>query len=50
LKSGSNNLIIAGFTDERGTPDYNRGLGERRAQAVREALIAPAPTPEKSRP
>ncbi len=40
LKSDSNNLIIAGFTDERGTPEYNRGLGERRAQAVREALIA----------
>ena len=39
MKSGSNTLIIAGFTDERGTPDYNRGLGERRAQAVREALI-----------
>lgn len=33
------NIIIAGFTDERGTPEYNRGLGERRAQAVREALI-----------
>jgi peptidoglycan-associated lipoprotein len=39
LKSASNTLIIAGFTDERGTPEYNRGLGERRAQAVREALI-----------
>ena len=39
LKSGGNNVIIAGFTDERGTPEYNRGLGERRAQAVREALI-----------
>ena len=39
LKSASNTLIIAGFTDERGTPDYNRGLGERRAQVVREALI-----------
>ena len=39
MKSGSGTLIIAGFTDERGTPDYNRGLGERRAQAVREALI-----------
>ncbi len=32
-------IIIAGFTDERGTEEYNRGLGERRAQAVREALI-----------
>jgi peptidoglycan-associated lipoprotein len=32
-------VIIAGFTDERGTPEYNRGLGERRALAVREALL-----------
>jgi peptidoglycan-associated lipoprotein len=40
LKSGGATLIIAGFTDERGTPEYNRGLGERRAQAVREALIS----------
>ena len=39
LKSAGNNVIIAGFTDERGTPEYNRGLGERRAQTVREALI-----------
>jgi peptidoglycan-associated lipoprotein len=39
MKSGGNTLIIAGFTDERGTPEYNRGLGERRAQTVREALI-----------
>jgi len=39
LSSGSDRLIIAGFTDERGTQEYNRGLGERRAQAVRQALI-----------
>jgi peptidoglycan-associated lipoprotein len=39
MKSAPNTVIIAGFTDERGTPEYNRGLGERRAQAVREALI-----------
>ena len=39
MQSGGNSVIIAGFTDERGTPEYNRGLGERRAQAVREALI-----------
>jgi len=39
MKSESNTIIIAGFTDERGTPEYNRGLGERRAQAVREALM-----------
>lgn len=39
LRGGGQTIIIAGFTDERGTPEYNRGLGERRAQAVREALI-----------
>jgi len=38
-RSNSNSIIIAGFTDERGTPEYNRGLGERRALTVREALI-----------
>ena len=40
VRSASSTLIIAGFTDERGTEEYNRGLGERRAQAVREALIS----------
>jgi peptidoglycan-associated lipoprotein len=39
MRSANNSIIIAGFTDERGTPEYNRGLGERRAQAVREAVI-----------
>ena len=39
LSSGSERMIIAGFTDERGTQEYNRGLGERRAQSVRQALI-----------
>lgn len=37
---GGSTIIIAGFTDERGTPEYNRGLGERRALTVREELIA----------
>ena len=39
LQSGSSSIILAGFTDERGTPEYNRGLGELRAQSVRQALI-----------
>jgi peptidoglycan-associated lipoprotein len=39
MRSSKNEVIIAGFTDERGTEEYNRGLGERRALAVREALI-----------
>ncbi len=40
LQQSNSQIIIAGFTDERGTAEYNRGLGERRAQSVREALIA----------
>ncbi len=39
MQEGSPQIIIAGFTDERGTAEYNRGLGDRRAGAVREALI-----------
>ncbi len=39
MRGFSNDVIIAGFTDERGTDEYNRGLGERRAQAVRSELI-----------
>jgi len=31
-------LRLEGHTDERGSPEYNIGLGERRAQAVRRAL------------
>jgi len=38
MRSAGNTIIIAGFTDERGTEEYNRGLGEKRALAVREAL------------
>ena len=40
MKDGSSEIIIAGFTDERGTAEYNRGLGDRRAGAVRESLIS----------
>ena len=39
MKGQGGQLIIAGFTDERGTAEYNRGLGEKRAQAVRSWLI-----------
>lgn len=40
LKGTGRTVIVAGFTDERGTEEYNRSLGEKRALAVREALIA----------
>jgi peptidoglycan-associated lipoprotein len=32
-------LMIEGNCDERGTEEYNRALGERRALAVRQALV-----------
>jgi peptidoglycan-associated lipoprotein len=32
-------ILIEGHCDERGTPEYNRALGERRATALREYLI-----------
>jgi peptidoglycan-associated lipoprotein len=39
LKADSNTkLLIEGNCDERGTEEYNRALGERRALAAREAL------------
>lgn len=33
-------ILIEGHTDERGTEEYNRALGERRALSVREKLLA----------
>ena len=35
----SDKVLIAGNCDERGTEEYNRALGERRALAARQALI-----------
>ena len=32
-------ITIEGHCDERGTPEYNLGLGERRALIAREYLI-----------
>ena len=40
LASNSNLKVrLEGNTDERGTREYNIGLGERRAQSVRRALL-----------
>ena len=39
MRGNSKNLIVEGYTDERGTAEYNRALGERRAQACREELV-----------
>ena len=32
-------MRLEGHTDERGSREYNIGLGERRAQAVKRALL-----------
>lgn len=34
------NIVVAGYADERGTAEYNLALGQKRAQAVRDQLIA----------
>lgn len=48
LKSdASAKLLIEGHCDERGTEEYNRSLGERRALAVREALANQGVDPQR---
>src|SRR5204863_3527763 len=40
LKSNSTDAVrVEGHCDERGTEEYNRSLGERRALALREELV-----------
>jgi len=36
--NSANAVLVEGHCDERGTDEYNRSLGERRAGAIREAL------------
>jgi peptidoglycan-associated lipoprotein len=38
--NGQRKLTIEGHCDERGTAEYNLGLGERRAKAVKDYLLA----------
>ncbi len=39
-EDGATDLLVEGHCDERGTEEYNRALGERRALALRELLVA----------
>ena len=39
LKSNTKKLLVEGHCDERGTAEYNRALGERRAQSARDELV-----------
>lgn len=45
----SDKLLIEGNCDERGTEEYNRALGERRALAAREALARAGIDPSRIR-
>lgn len=47
MKQEGKNVILAGFTDERGTEEYNRALGERRAEAMRDVLIGLGASPAR---
>lgn len=39
LKKTGAKVVLEGYTDERGTPEYNITLGSLRAQAVYQALV-----------
>ena len=43
------NIQIEGHCDERGTEEYNRALGERRALAIRERLAKAGISPDRLR-
>lgn len=43
----SASVLISGYCDERGTREYNLALGERRANAVKDALVAKGISPSR---
>ena len=45
--NASATVTIKGYCDERGTREYNLALGERRANAVKNALIAEGVSPSR---
>ena len=47
--NATDKLLIEGNCDERGTEEYNRALGERRALAAREALAKHGVSPDRIR-
>ena len=47
LRKENVDVEIEGHCDERGTEEYNRALGSRRALAIREQLIALGITPDR---
>ena len=43
------NIVIEGHADERGTREYNLALGARRANAVRDYMVALGVAPNRMR-
>ena len=40
-------MVVGGYVDERGSAEYDLALGERRAQAARDALVAAGVPPDQ---
>lgn len=40
-------IILEGHTDDRGTPEYNLALGEKRAKSVQDAMLTFGVNPDK---
>lgn len=49
LDNNAATVVLEGHTDERGTREYNIGLGERRGDAVRQLLSAYGVAPQRIR-
>jgi len=45
----SRSIVVEGHCDERGTREYNLGLGERRANAVKDYLVSLGVAPSRVR-
>jgi len=47
--SPKNKILVEGHCDERGTEEYNRALGERRALTIRDILVEKGISPDRIR-
>lgn len=49
MNEASYKLVVEGHCDSRGTEEYNRSLGERRANSIRDHLITAGVSPDRIR-
>ncbi|MBO6940429.1 MAG: OmpA family protein [Deltaproteobacteria bacterium] len=50
MRRGTNEVVVTGRTDPRGTEEYNLALGDRRARAATEYMQALGVAPERLKP